>query len=448
MSEIVDNVDNSSALANALFTSLTTGVTIPTTPDFSSSDFNVDIDETSDLYTDIDGATLAELTTNDLDGSGVFDVLMSAMDKHMDREYDKGRITGTQYAEAYVAVANQVLGNATQFVLQKDQSKWAAVTAQMQARIAEIQATQALVELEKTKIETTTAVFNMNLTAAQYALTKMQTASEEAKHNALTVDVAIKEFQRNHQQPADLALTQYELTAVKPSTVAINQVQSDRVLPAQAAISEYQNRVLQPLEADIQTLNRDRVVPAQASIEEFKLNSQLPVELAQQQHVLNVRMPAESELIHEQTEVQRAQTLDTRRDGLTPIGGIMVEQKRNLTGDADIKEYNLANQLPLQVQLLGEQITLTAEQGEAERAKTLDTRTSGDTVEGSVGKQKDLYDQQIDSFIKDAQHKAAKMYLDGWITQKTLDEGLLAPTQLTNNEINAVIQGVRNNNNL
>ena len=152
----------------------------------------------------------------------------------------------------------------------------------------------------------------------------------------------------------------------------------------------------------------------------------LPVELGQQQHILNFRQPAETNLINEQKEVQRASTLDTRSDGLPTVSGTLGKQK----------------------DLLDRQIFLTEEQRESERAKTLDTRTDGATVEGSVGKQKDLYDQQIDSFIKDAAHKTAKMYLDGWITQKTLDEGLTAPTQLPNANVDSVLSTVRSNNSL
>ena len=450
MSETFENVDNSSTLANNLFTTLTAGITVPASPDFSDPKYNFDPDTTSALYQDIVGATIAEVTQGEqtLEGTGAFDVFMTAMDKHLEREFKGNRITGSQYAEVYTAVANQVMGQAVSFTLQKDQARWAAVTAQMQARIAEIQATAALIDLEKTKIETAQANFQLNLTAAQYALTKMQIATEEANHDSVTADVAIKQFQRNYQQPADLAITHYERTEVMPSTVAMNNVQVDRILPAQAAISEFQNRVLQPLEEDLQKLQRDRIVPTQADMADFQRDFLQPVELAQQQHVLNQRQPAETTLIQEQIETQRANTLDTRQDGLTPISGVVGLQKRNLTSDADIKDYNLANTLPTQLTLIQEQVTLTSEQGESERAKTLDTRSDGGTVEGSVGKQKDLYDQQIDSFVKDAQHKTAKMYLDGWITQKTLDEGLTAPTQLTNNEINEVLTAVRGNNSL
>ncbi len=426
MADSIENVDNSSDLANDLFTALTAGITIPAAPDFSGEQFNVEIDKNGVLYGDVSDITIGDVTTDCLDGTGAFDKFMSAMDKHLEREFKGNRITGTQYAEAYVQIANGMMGNATSFALQKDQAKWSAIQVQMQARIAEVQASIALIELEKAKFETVKAQFDMNLTAAQYGLTKMQIATEEASHDAMTADVSIKTFQRQHQMPADLAITQFERMQVMPSTVAMNDIQVNRILPAQASIAEFENRELQPIQKQLQEIQRDRILPVTADMEEFRRDNLQPIELAQQQHILNFRQPAETNLINEQKEVQRASTLDTRSDGLTAIAGILGKQKS----------------------LINEQITLTVEQGESERAKTLDVRSDGATVVGSVGKQKDLYSQQIDSFIKDAAHKTAKMYLDGWITQKTLDEGLNAPAQLTNTNIDAVLAGVRSNNNL
>lgn len=145
-------------------------------------------------------------------------------------------------------------------------------------------------------------------------------------------------------------------------------------------------------------------------------------------------------LLDEQVEKERAQTIDTRTDG-TKVSGLIGKQKESMVLDIDTKTYALGNTLPMQLALI-------SEQREAERAKTLDTRTDGGVVVGSVGKQKDLYTQQIDSFIKDAKYKTAKMYLDGWITQKTLDEGLLAPNELTNTNVDAVLASLRGTNNL
>lgn len=97
-------------------------------------------------------------------------------------------------------------------------------------------------------------------------------------------------------------------------------------------------------------------------------------------------------------------------------------------------------------QILPEQKKLLAEQVEVQRAQTLNTRTDGvTTITGSVGKQKDLYSQQIVSYQRDSETKVAKMYTDAWITQKTIDEGLLAPTQFTNAELNELLEKLRAN---
>lgn len=103
-------------------------------------------------------------------------------------------------------------------------------------------------------------------------------------------------------------------------------------------------------------------------------------------------------------------------------------------------------QLKLQLAVLDEQYCLVKEQVEAKRAETLDTRTDGVTpVAGSVGKQKDLYSQQIDSYQKDATYKISKLYSDAWIAQKTVDEGLLAPNEYTNTEVDQVLAHARSN---
>ena len=89
-----------------------------------------------------------------------------------------------------------------------------------------------------------------------------------------------------------------------------------------------------------------------------------------------------------------------------------------------------------------------SEQGEAQRAQTMDTRSDGATVAGAMGTQKNLYLQQIDSYKRDAEVKAGKMWTDAWITMKTIDEGLLPPSQFTNENLDAVLNKIKTNNNL
>lgn len=380
-------------LAQQLFVSLTADAPTPPTIDFSDAKYDFTPDLTSDIYKDAKEIALTDLTQVALDGEGVFDKLMSAVDQHIQREFKGNRITGDQYAKVYTEAMSGVLGSSVQFLLAKDQAHWAAITAQMQARIAQIQATEALIKLEETKFMTQKAFFDMQNSGAQYALTKMQIAGENQKHFLMQAQTEGEVYRVRHLLPAELAIQQYQRMQVLPSSVAINQVQSARVLPAEAAIKEFINRELQPIEKRIAAYQIDVALPIKTDIEKFQRDSLLPVQLGQEQHKLNQLMPA-------------------------------------------------------QVQLLDKQIDLLAEQKEAERSKTLNTRTDGTTIVGSVGKQKDLYTQQIDSFIKDAKFKTAKMYLDGWITQKTLDEGLTAPSELTNTEINEVLVANRTANGL
>lgn len=432
---------NADDQANALFTSLTADAPTPPTVDFSDEKFDFKTDETSDLYSSVTALALSDLTEVSLEGEGAFDKLMCAMDNHISREFKNSRITGDQYAKVYTEVATAVLGTAVQFLLNKDQARWNAITAQMEARIAEIKATEALVNLEKTKAETAKMIFDMQNSGAQYGLTKMEIANADAQYCLTKAQTAERQFNVSKLMPAELAIQEYQRTQVLPSNVAINQVQSDRILPAEAAIKEFTHREILPVERDLQLFQLNEVQPTKNSIDEFQLNSLLPVSLAQEQHKLNQQLPAQTRLIQEQAESQRAQTLDDRSDGLTPVSGLLGRQKDSIVQDIASKTFTVTNVLPVQ-------LSLVEEQREAERAKTLDTRTDSAPVAGSIGKQKELYDQQITSFDIDAKQKAAKMYLDAWITQKTLDEGLLAPTELQNASIDSVMAGLRTANSL
>lgn len=407
-------------IANKLFTSLTADSTVPPTVDLSDPLYTFTVDPTSDLYSNITPVSLDQLTTVDLAGTGVFDKLMASVDLHIQREFKGNRITGDQYAKVYTEVMGGVLNQSTQFLLQKDQAKWSAIAAQMQARIAEIQATEALINLERARVETQKAIFDMQNSGAVYALTKMSIASTEAQYQLIKAQADSEEYKHNFLLPTELSIQNYKLNSLMPMELAASTVNAQRILPAEASIKEFQNQTLQPIEEGIQNFQLLQTLPLQQLTAQYGYDNLLPVQFGKEQYLLNTQMPAQTALLTEQMEVQRSQTVDNRSDNLTPIAG-----------------------------LVGKQRNLLQEQIEGERSKTMDTRTDGSTIiEGSVGKQKDLYDQQIDSFIKDSKQKAAKMYLDGWITQKTLDENLAAPTELEVPSVSAVLLALRTENGL
>ena len=120
---------------------------------------------------------------------------------------------------------------------------------------------------------------------------------------------------------------------------------------------------------------------------------------------------------------------------------IMPLQKVGLEHSNSIALFNLQTMLPPQYELL-------VEQTEVQRAQTLDIRSDGITVVGAVGKQKDLYSQQIKSFQRDSELKAAKLFADAWTVQKTVDEGFVAPANFQNPSLDSVLGHIKTNNNL
>lgn len=269
--------------ANALINSLTAGENFDL-PDVDINNELFQMPGTVDgtLYKEVTPLTNDDLTTREVNGQGTFDALMAGFAAHLKAEYDRGRITGAEYTKAYVTLTEGAMSNSVQFLLNRDQTYWAAQAAQIAAITARVQLEIAKVQLSAVQAEA------MNQKAT-YALTKMKLASESAAY----------------------------------------------------------------------------------CVAQFQLNNLLPANL---------------KMIQEQAEAQRGQTSDTRSDG-TAVRGVM-------------------------------------------------------------GKQKDLYNQQVTSYQRDAEVKAAKLFTDAWITQKTLDEGLPPPSNFANPSLDTVLAKLKSNNGL
>lgn len=110
--------------------------------------------------------------------------------------------------------------------------------------------------------------------------------------------------------------------------------------------------------------------------------------------------------------------------------------------------FTLSDMIPQQLKNLQAQQRLYTEQMEAQRGQTHDMRSDNFPVAGVMGKQKELYTQQVVSYKRDAEVKAAKIFSDAWITQKTIDEGLLPPAAFNNESVNTVLNTIKSSNGL
>lgn len=158
-----------------------------------------------------------------------------------------------------------------------------------------------------------------------------------------------------------------------------------------------------------------------------------------------------------QIGIAKTQYVNQKFEALTAKAGYALTKAKLSTESSAycISQYNLNSMLPQQLSLLVQQtatatnqVTLIKEQMEAQRAQTHNSRSDGSTVTGLIGTQKSLYNQQIDSYTRDAELKAAKLFSDAWITQKTIDEGLVPPNSFANASVDTVMNKIKINNGL
>lgn len=259
---------NADDIAKGILTNITAGTDF-TLPEIDLTDPKWDMPESLDaaLKEAIEPLSIEQLTEKKVNGTGAIDVIMSCVSAHLKDEFERGRLTGAEYSKAYVALTTAAMQTGLQFLMQRDQIKWAGITAQIQAM---------------------TAKLGLETAKAQYIAAKAAAMTAEAQYANQVMDLAIKDAAYCTQQ----------------------------------------------------------------------------------------------------------------------------------------------------------------EQHEAARAQTMDTRSDGTVVRGSIGKQKELYSQQITSYQRSAETNAAKIFSDAWIAHKSIDEGIDAPAAFNAATISSVLTAIKTNNGL
>lgn len=449
--------------ANALFDQLSEGVDI-TIPDIdlSGPEYDYPFDANSEIYKAVTRPSICDITDGDVQGDGAFDKIMRSVAEHLKTEYEANRITGAEYTKAYIALVESSMSNATQFVLSRDMTFWQAQQAQLAAITARIQ-------LQTAKVQMAQLLFSALREKAAYVLAKMQAlgAAVEFKTSEYTLENILpqqKDMLTKQIAGQDL---QNEGSDLENQTKSYNLL---NLLPKQLAslTAEIESRSIQNAGGIIDNQSKTYTVSNILPLQKNMLEEQISVETLQAEglgienqtktYSLVNMLPKQLEALVGQIEAQETQTLGymTENDIKTYNLSTMLPLQRNLLSgqvdaqlmqtegidlDNQIKNFNLITMLPKQYVLVSEQV-------EAARAQTLDTRTDGNAVVGSLGKQKDLYTQQITSYQRRSEMDAAKFWVDAWTVQKSIDEGLTPPTNFTNANVDTVLSKIRVNNNL
>jgi hypothetical protein len=235
------------------------------------------------------------------------------------------------------------------------------------------------------------------VTAQQQArLTEIQAVIARVGLQKAKIELAMVRIQARNEE-ANYALTKMRL-ATESVQYCTAKYQLEELLPQQKLLVAQQIRVTTEA-ADLAVLNRTEMFPQQVELLTMQIDQ-----------------------LEKQTLMVEAQT--------------------------DTVEYTNTNLLPKQVLQLEAQTDMVREQIEAQRAQTTNTRTDGLPVTGVLGMQKDLYSQQITSYQRDSEIKAARPFIDAWITMKTIDEGIEPPTGFTNANLDQILATLKSNNDL
>lgn len=133
--------------------------------------------------TDIAITALTNSTTA-TDGTGIFDVLINAVELHIVEQYEQGRITGEDYAKVYLGSIQSTVSEAIRFLLDEQKAGLEAdlLTQKINSEIKNNEV-NGVIDLEKLKIQAETALLT-DRDLEQIAAT-IRTDAESAQKIAL-----------------------------------------------------------------------------------------------------------------------------------------------------------------------------------------------------------------------------------------------------------------------
>lgn len=156
-------------------------------------------------------------------GTGVFDELMRATEAHIQHEYSKGRIKGTDYATVYLGAMQAVMDRSLQFLLQQQRTDLEAQL--MQEQIATEQINQRIREQELLNLQ------------AQESQTKAQTANLEAEALNIPKQGELLDAQTAVQTQQEINLTAEKL-GIEAQTAQTEQQTANAIIEGQVLTAQ------------------------------------------------------------------------------------------------------------------------------------------------------------------------------------------------------------------
>jgi len=186
--------------------------------------------------------SVRELTTGEVEGSGIFDELMRTVKSHIDEQLSTGNITQQNYATVYLGSLERVLQVSSDYLLKLEQVNQQVLLQQEQVLQAKKQ--NELLELQKIRATTDNAIaqYNLNnllpeqlaLAVEQRELVTQQKAQSVAQTNLVTEQKAQVTAQKNlttkQESLVDAQILDAEDKVRSTPTTGLNLASYDKIV--------------------------------------------------------------------------------------------------------------------------------------------------------------------------------------------------------------------------
>lgn len=332
---------------------------------------------------------VTELTTAEIAGTGVFDVLMQSVKNHVQEEHTKSRITGKEYATVYLEALQSTMAQSIEYLLRAKTLGFELDNLGKQGVLLDHQAEIAIKDAQLKFAQ-------IAQTQAQTELTEQQTKSAEAEAHKIPVEISLL---RSNLELAsvekDLRIAQvglaetekdiavYNLANKTPVEVELLQAQTDNA-QSQIALTEAQV---------VKITEENKVIPY--NIERIQ------AEIA--------NMTRQSDILEKELEIK--------------ISSLALQDKQLLLADAELEVRRLELDVKrAEVESAQAQAQLYAAKVLTENAQTMDAAHPNSVLGSNIA----VLRAQAAGYARDAEQKAAKILVDAWNVQRNTDESINA----------------------
>ena len=161
--------------------------------------------------------TIGQITDGLLGGTGSFDVLMSAITAHIDQQYEKNRITSSDFGAVYLGSIQTTLEQAINFTLSAGKTELEEKILQAQLDKLELEKQLTALQVERAATENLTARVQLEKAQKELAQLDLQSALIAAQTAKTNTETTLTQQQVN-RTVQEIELVKQKITTEKAQT--------------------------------------------------------------------------------------------------------------------------------------------------------------------------------------------------------------------------------------